>query len=136
MQGIQGIQGLTGATGTSIVSIQGVLAGAGPPAGSGSTVGHCWVEAATESPRDAWVWDAAGAWVNVGPLIGPTGPTGAQGVQGVQGIQGTTGAAGSNTVTGLTDTAIAGAANEHFLIYNGSSWVNKSLADTKTILGI
>ena len=132
-QGVQGAQGVTGAQGPagSSLTIQGSLGVVGPPVGSGSTTGETWIDSA----NDAFVWDGA-AWDNIGPLVGPTGAAGAQGVQGIQGIQGVTGATGTSTVDALTDTAITTPANNHFLVFDGTDWVNKSLADTKTILGI
>jgi len=132
-QGVQGIQGLVGDQGPagSSLTIQGSLGVVGPPVGSGSATGETWIDSA----NDAFVWDGA-AWDNIGPLVGPTGAAGAQGVQGIQGIQGITGATGTSTVDALTDTALSTPANNHFLVFDGTDWVNKSLADTKTILGI
>ena len=127
VQGIQGVTGVQGPAGSSL-TIQGSLGVVGPPVGSGSTTGETWIDSA----NDAFVWDGA-AWDNIGPLVGPTGPTGPQGVQG---IQGATGATGTSTVDALTDTALSTPANNHFLVFDGTDWVNKSLADTKTILGI
>lgn len=36
----------------------------------------------------------------------------------------------------LTDVAITSAANDHFLIYNGTDWVNKSPSNSRTSLGL
>lgn len=107
LDGAQGIQGLQGPQG---------VAGAQGPAGSPGTSINLKGSVATEADLaeienptlndgyyceadgDCYIWSGT-AWVDCGPIVGPTGP------QGIQGIQGVAGANGSQGPIGLTGPA-------------------------------
>jgi len=53
-----------------------------------------------DATGDAWVWsDTSAAFVNAGPIVGPTGPQGAEGPAGATGPQGAQGPAGPTAVS-------------------------------------
>ena len=112
--GAAGAQGVAGSDGTSI-NIKGTKNTVGDLPASG-VLNDLWIIDQTgggATAGDAYVWTAAGAWLNVGPLRGPqgvqgtAGTNGVDGAQGIQGIQGPVGAGNflplsGGTVTGLT----------------------------------
>ena len=112
--GADGAQGVAGSDGTSI-NIKGTKSTVGDLPASG-VLNDLWIIDQTgggATAGDAYVWTAAGAWLNVGPLRGPqgvqgtAGTNGVDGAQGIQGIQGPVGAGNflplsGGTVTGNT----------------------------------
>jgi hypothetical protein len=104
--GPTGATGPTGPQATTAV-LRGTVANVGAlPAGASNNDTY-YVTAASSM----YAWNGT-AWVNVGPIYGPTGPTGPQGVQGNQGADSTVtgptgptgvkGDAGTNGATGAT----------------------------------
>lgn len=97
-QGVQGIQGPIGPAGTGLTLLGTVADVASLPA-SGNTQGDAYI--VTSPNGDLYVWSAtAGAWENVGNIVGPQGPQGIQGTQGIQGIQGIQGVKGDTGLKG------------------------------------
>ncbi len=103
-QGVQGIPGPIGPAGTGLTLLGTVADVASLPA-SGNTQGDAYI--VTSPNGDLYVWSAsAGAWENVGNIVGPQGPQGIQGVkgdkgdQGIAGVKGDTGAKGDKGDTG------------------------------------
>ena len=75
-------------------------------------------------------------WVEISGAIGPTGPTGPTGLAGSNGVDGATGPTGPTGASGvagslddLSDVSIASAVNGELLQYNGTEWVNSTMAN-------
>lgn len=84
-----GLVGPTGPQATSI-NVKGQVAIVGDLPSSGNTVNDAYRVVAD---GNLYGWNGT-AWVNLGPLLGPTGPTGASGGTGVAGPTGPTGVTG------------------------------------------
>jgi hypothetical protein len=99
--GAVGFTGPTGPTGPagrdgSGVTIIDTLANIGLLPSSGNTLGDAYVISG-----NLYVWNGS-AWMNVGPIVGPTGPTGPTGQRGADStIVGPTGPTGPTGATGL-----------------------------------
>lgn len=109
--GADGAQGVAGSDGTSI-NIKGTKNTVGDLPASG-VLNDLWIIDQTgggATAGDAYVWTAAAAWLNVGPLRGPqgvqgtAGTNGVDGAQGIQGIQGPVGAGNFLPLSGGTVT--------------------------------
>tara|TARA_R110000737_G_scaffold81213_4_gene113542 strand:- start:43 stop:1062 length:1020 start_codon:yes stop_codon:yes gene_type:complete len=110
--GSDGAQGVAGSDGTSI-NIKGTKSTVGDLPASG-VLGDLWIIDQTgggATSGDAYVWTAAAAWLNVGPLRGPQGvqgTAGTNGVDGAQGIQGIQGPVGAGNFLPLSGGAVTG----------------------------
>lgn len=110
--GAAGAQGVAGSDGTSI-NIKGTKSTVGDLPASG-VLGDLWIIDQTgggATSGDAYVWTAAAAWLNVGPLRGPQGvqgTAGTNGVDGAQGIQGIQGPVGAGNFLPLSGGAVTG----------------------------
>jgi hypothetical protein len=123
-----GPTGATGAQGTSI-TVKGSVATVGNLPSSGNAVNDAWI---VSGNGNLYVWSGS-AWINAGPIVGPTGPqgiTGAQGIQGPTGAQGVTGPTGAQGitgpqgVTGPSVTGPTGAIGPAFFALTGSQYLN------------
>ena len=88
-QGIQGDQGIQGPAGTGL-NFKGYLAAVGNLPANGNTEGDAYVVGTSGTTEVyAWLDDNGGlAWVNLGPISGPTGAPGQDGQDGSPGEQG------------------------------------------------
>ena len=103
-QGVQGPSGSTGATGAagSGVTIKGTDSYANIIALGSPLSGDMWLANNTTvnaNTGDGIVWTGS-AWVNVGPIRGPSGAVGPQGPTGATGSTGSTGPSGATGPTG------------------------------------
>lgn len=89
--GPTGPSGSQGAPGPSL-NPRGTVANSSALPASGNHNGDLFI---ANDTGHSWAWNATtGAWVDLGPYVGPVGPTGPAGPLGPQGIQGATGATG------------------------------------------
>jgi hypothetical protein len=125
-----GPTGPTGAQGTSI-TVKGSVATVGSLPSVGNAVNDAWI---VSGDGNLYVWNGS-AWVNAGPIVGPTGPTGATGASvtgatgatGSQGITGPTGSQGEQGITGPTGpsvTGATGATGPAFFALTGAQYLN------------
>ena len=95
--GPEGATGPTGPVATNLTIVASVADFASLPASGAADEGYI-----TLDTSDVYLWSGS-AWINLGPLAGPTGPTGAVGPTGAQGDLGPTGPSGGPTgPTGAT----------------------------------
>lgn len=92
-QGVAGAQGPAGSPGTSINLKGSVATEADLAEIENPTLNDGYY---CEADGDCYIWSGT-AWVDCGPIVGPTGP---QGVQGIQGVAGTNGSQGPIGLTG------------------------------------
>ena len=133
----------TGAQGTSI-TVKGQVAAVGNLPSVGNTVNDAYIVTAN---GNLYVWSGS-AWINAGPIVGPTGATGATGSQGITGptgAQGITGPTGSQGITGPTGasitgpTGVSGPTGPAFFNLIGAQYLNSvtlTSADVGTIVKI
>lgn len=95
--GPTGPTGPRGTDGTS-VTIKGTVPNAGALPPTGNTPGDGYI---AQDTGHLWVWSGT-AWVDAGPIVGPTGPTGPNGIQGPTGPTGPLGPTGPQGVQGAT----------------------------------
>jgi len=102
-----------------------------PPASP--SAGDLWYESDTGKTfiyYDSFWVEISGA---VGP-VGPAGPTGATGLTGETGATGATGATGPEGPPGatelalLSDVSLSNSTSGQALIYNGTTWINSTVA--------
>jgi hypothetical protein len=118
-----GFEGPPGPQGTGLTFREPVATvGALPP--SGNQAGDLRI---VEATGDAWVWDADAtppAWVNVGPIRGPTGPAGSAGPAGANGAAGPPGPPGEQGDPGPQGISYAAYPAETVLS-DQAAWLNQ-----------
>jgi hypothetical protein len=105
--GALGPTGPTGPQGTSI-TVKGSVAAVVNLPSSGNALNDAYIVTSTGNLH---VWNGS-AWVNAGPIVGPTGPTGNTGATGPTGapstVTGPTGVTGGTGPTGATGPSVTG----------------------------
>jgi hypothetical protein len=125
--GSLGPTGPTGAQGTSITVKGSVFAVVNLPP-TGNSLNDAWIVTSTGNLH---VWNGS-AWINAGPIVGPTGPTGPSvtgptgansTVPGPTGATGATGADGTTGATGPTGPSVTGPTGPANFELTGSNYL-------------